>query len=293
MTLALKRGQGGYVVVNYKKDEEGYVHVEPIPSLITILAYNGASVRYTDHFFSPKVAARYFKELCAFEKHAANEKNPFTGKDIKRKTLQFADKGVRAYKYSSAGATSTLRWNLTSCLQEMLDMIHLVTGERPNFCLINFYGPDAQLSYHSDDEDDMVKGSTVASVSLGTVRRFKLRDKEIAKHKLPFIEGHNMWTLMLGHGSLLTMEGACQSVLEHSIPPMKCEGLRINCTFRRMKMLECRDEKCKGILHYVICEGDCDTLKCDECNYEQYIDQSLRLILGHAPWCEEDKKCAD
>ena len=226
------------VPLDYEKDEEGYVKIQAIPVLLTSIDYKEARVRYNANFFPKAVADRYFRELCALEEHASHEKNPFTGKDVKRKTLQFADKGVRAYKYSSAGAVSTLRWEHTRCLQEMRDTIHLATGERPNFCLVNFYAPDAQLGYHADDEDDMEPLSIVASVSLGTVRRFKMRDKEIAGYKMAFIEEYNMWTFMLAHGSLLTMEGKCQSVLEHSIPPMKCEGLRVNCTFRRMKSAE-------------------------------------------------------
>lgn len=290
--MLLTRGKGGYVVVNYKKDKEGYVVIKPIPSLPIVLSYSAAIVRYNPTFFSRTTADRFFEELLTFEKSAQHEKNPFTGKDVERKTLQFSDRGVRVYKYSSAGAKNTLRWGLTSCLQEMRDAIHLATGERPNFCLVNFYSPTAQLGYHSDDEDDMKKDSVVASVSLGTVRRFKLRVKQsqsqsTSTEKTQFIEGQNMWTYMLEHGSLLTMEGKCQSVLQHSVPPMKCEGVRINCTFRRMKMKDCLVKNCAGELHSNACENGCDTLICD-CGQLQYFNQLGEQTSGHAPWCEDD-----
>lgn len=288
MSLKLTHGRGGYVVVQYHKDKEGYAIIQALPSLPIALKYAGAIIRYNASFFPTDVADRFFQELLAFDQFATHEINPYTKKDIARKTLQFGDPNVRVYKYSTASAKSVRPWRHTSCLQEMKNAIYLATGVKPNMCLINFYTPDAQLSYHSDDENDMVAESTVASVSLGTVRRFKMREKQL-NADTPHVEGANMWTWMLAHGSLLTMEGKCQTVLEHSVPKMSCEGIRINCTFRVMKGKSCINKECHGELKlFAGHEDECNTMECSACNTIQHYSQTRVLTKGFAPWCELD-----
>lgn len=94
-----------------------------------------------------------------------------------------------------------------------------------NTVLLNYYrdGNDS-VAWHSDDERELGKRPTIASLSLGQQRRFEFRHKEQHRQK---------YSLPLDNGSLLIMKGDLQEYWEHRIPksdvPM---GPRINLTFR-------------------------------------------------------------
>ena len=95
-----------------------------------------------------------------------------------------------------------------------------------NGVLVNFYrdGND-HLGWHSDDE--LINGSEplIASISLGTERRFDMRHRETGEG----VSTH------LSHGSLLVMSGLSQRCWEHRVPKMpRVSGARVNLTFRRL-----------------------------------------------------------
>ncbi len=82
------------------------------------------------------------------------------------------------------------------------------------------------MSWHSDDEPELKKGGTIASLSFGAGRRFLFRHKQ-SKEKVE---------LFLEHGSLLVMKGAIQEHWMHSLPPSKrVKGARVNLTFRTIE----------------------------------------------------------
>lgn len=112
--------------------------------------------------------------------------------------------------------------------------------EQPfNGVLLNWYrdGQDS-MGWHADDEPELGINPTVASVSLGATRRFKLRHnlKPELRHKLrPKADGHSAEPreLLLNHGSLLVMAGEMQHHWQHALPKMAaCSTPRINLTFR-------------------------------------------------------------
>jgi alkylated DNA repair dioxygenase AlkB len=91
------------------------------------------------------------------------------------------------------------------------------------------------LGWHSDDEADMVSGKPIASISLGDLRRFRVRSKA---------DNEVVWDRKLDHGSLVVMEGRCQELTQHCIWKLSETdvkegdvrfGLRINLTFRVMR----------------------------------------------------------
>ena len=99
-----------------------------------------------------------------------------------------------------------------------------------NAALLNLYrdGHDS-MGMHSDDEPELGRNPTVASVSLGAVRTFVL----VPKRKSARRDGS--YELALGHGSLLIMAAACQHQYRHGVPKQPArEGERINLTFRQV-----------------------------------------------------------
>lgn len=96
-----------------------------------------------------------------------------------------------------------------------------------NSVLANLYrdGRDA-MGWHSDDEPELGPAPVIASVSLGTPRRFVL------KHRRDPALRH---ALVLEPGSLLVMAGATQRHWKHALPrTAKPVGARINLTFRQV-----------------------------------------------------------
>ena len=95
-----------------------------------------------------------------------------------------------------------------------------------NSVLANLYrdGRDS-MGCHSDDEKELGSRPTIASLSLGDERVFKMRHKK-TKRSLD---------INLQHGDLLVMGGACQRYWTHSVPKTKAHKLpRINLTFRKV-----------------------------------------------------------
>ncbi|MFY8274200.1 alpha-ketoglutarate-dependent dioxygenase AlkB family protein [Pseudoalteromonas sp. SSDWG2] len=96
-----------------------------------------------------------------------------------------------------------------------------------NAVLINYYrnGLDC-MGWHADDEAELGPQPTIASVSLGAIRKFKLRERSTKE----------VIDLALESGSLLVMKGHSQARFEHSLPKQrKVSQGRINLTFRYIR----------------------------------------------------------
>lgn len=128
------------------------------------------------------------------------------------------------YRYSGV-SHQPLPW--TPGLQVLRSMLETTTGLHFNSVLANLYrdGSDG-MGWHADNEAEV--GPTpqdrhIASVSLGTPRRFVLRnERDRSKH-----------TFLLGKGDLLLMRGTTQTDFKHAVPKSAKElGPRINLTFR-------------------------------------------------------------
>ncbi|QBB72744.1 alpha-ketoglutarate-dependent dioxygenase AlkB [Pseudolysobacter antarcticus] len=112
-------------------------------------------------------------------------------------------------------------------LANLRDRIALVCASKFNSVLCNLYrnGRDS-MGLHSDDEPELGPAPVIASLSLGGVRRFRLRHKHDKSLGL---------TLDLPLGSLLLMRGATQKNYRHDLPKTAREvAARINLTFRRI-----------------------------------------------------------
>lgn len=95
-----------------------------------------------------------------------------------------------------------------------------------NAVLINYYrdGNDSN-SWHADDEKELGQNPTIASLSLGTTRRFDFKHNTTnEQHKIE-----------LTNGSLLIMYGEMQHFWKHQIAKTKrVDSGRINLTFRKI-----------------------------------------------------------
>ncbi|HWB74601.1 MAG TPA: alpha-ketoglutarate-dependent dioxygenase AlkB [Nannocystaceae bacterium] len=119
----------------------------------------------------------------------------------------------------------------TPTLAAIRERLAARTGVRFDAVLANYYrdGGDA-MGWHSDDELELGPAAPhdvlVASVSLGSARRFLLRAKQ----------GDARIELRLGGGDLLVMGGATQRRFRHTVPrERRISGPRLNLTFRLLR----------------------------------------------------------
>lgn len=144
------------------------------------------------------------------------------GKKIvtKREVAWYGDEGL-TYTYS--GRTKTpLSW--TPLLLGIKEKVEQRSNETYNSCLLNLYHDGEEgMGWHADNEKELKKQGTIASVSFGAERRFQF------KHR----ENNQKVELLLASGSLLLMSGTIQDHWLHRLPPMKAvKEARINLTFR-------------------------------------------------------------
>jgi len=110
-----------------------------------------------------------------------------------------------------------------------------ITDEKdwPNSCNLNLYEDGGMsVGWHSDDEQ-LFQGKfqdiSIISLSFGQTRQFELRkifpDYDAGESLDPI-------QIYLNSGDLMTMEGMTQKHFLHRVPKERCEGPRINLTWR-------------------------------------------------------------
>jgi len=115
----------------------------------------------------------------------------------------------------------------TPALSALRDRVASACGARLNSVLANLYrdGRDS-MGWHSDNEPELGGQPVIASLSLGAVRRFRLKPRGDAGRS-------DTHVIELGHGSLLRMAGDTQQRYVHDLPKTSAAvGPRINLTFR-------------------------------------------------------------
>lgn len=139
---------------------------------------------------------------------------------IPRKQIYMGDEGT-GYRYSNQlflpepwhGSVLNLKNTLNNWFSTQFNAV-----------LLNWYrdGED-KMGWHSDDEPELGYSPAIASISLGAVRKFKIRENSTKQ----------VTDLPLANGSCLLMTGRSQENYQHSLPVQKrvVDG-RINLTFR-------------------------------------------------------------
>ena len=108
---------------------------------------------------------------------------------------------------------------------EILDKINQYDENyQYNGIFVNWYlDGNEYIGWHSDDENDLVKGAPIYSLSFGATRKFNIKIKKTKE----------LISINLEDGMLLVMGGNMQKECKHSIPKTKkCNKSRINFTVR-------------------------------------------------------------
>ncbi len=194
---------------------------EVIPQIKMLLSIDG-EVIFHDNFFGCNESDELFAELSSSTKWQQDTIQMF-GKVIPlpRLTAWYGDEG-KSYTYSGIEQHPEPWTPLLSRIKERVEKTAEVTF---NSVLLNLYrdGKDS-VSWHSDDEPELGQNPIIASVSFGSIRRFKLKHKHDQKQKAD---------VDLTPGSLLIMKGETQHYWLHQIAKTtKNVAPRINLTFR-------------------------------------------------------------
>lgn len=188
-----------------------------------LLPKNGI-VNYYDDVFSEKESFLYFKNLL---------KNIYWQQDVvfmfgkkittKRKVAWYADKPFE-YTYSK---NTKVALPFTNQLLHLKKTVEKITKTTYNCCLLNLYhNGNEGMSWHTDNEKELLKNGTIASISFGAKRKF------VFKHK----KDHQKVEIYLNDNSLLVMKGEIQNHWLHSLPKStKVSEARINLTFRTIQ----------------------------------------------------------
>ena len=143
---------------------------------------------------------------------------------VPRLTCWFTD-GDSGYQYSGQVAKPH-RWppEIFAIKTRIEDEL----GTKLQHCLVNFYRScDHTVGWHSDDDHIFGPNPTIASLSCGATRKFKMRHKSDRSQKLEF---------ELSHGDLLVFTDDYVLDWQHTIPrTAKAVGARLNLTFRSGK----------------------------------------------------------
>lgn len=188
-----------------------------------LLPHHGGLYYFPDFLSAEKAIYYfdYFRHAIPWQQQAIR----IFGKEVMqpRLTAAFADPGVD-YGYSGIRLRA-LDWDekLLSIRRKAEEMC----GCNFNTALLNYYrnGSDS-MGWHRDNEKELGPQPSVASVSLGAIRQFQLRDHAGKKERI---------TLNPASGSLILMNGECQHYWEHALPKSKkIELPRLNITFRKV-----------------------------------------------------------
>lgn len=192
------------------------------PASGELLPSDGSAV-LVPHFLSESDANEFFDGLHTKTLWEQNNIKLF-GKQISEPRLStWHAEAHLPYTYSGVPRTPH-PWN--EPLTALRTACETHVGHTFNGALLNLYrtGQDA-MGWHSDDEAVNGPNPVIASISLGAERRFDFRHKQTRE----------VISVVLPHGSLLVMSGACQTHWLHRIAKTTRElQPRINVTFRHL-----------------------------------------------------------
>lgn len=181
-------------------------------------------LEYHQNFFD-KDKSDYFFELLKTSIEWEQHHIQLFGKKhlAPRLSAWYGDEGAK-YTYSGLELHPA---PMPEILLELRETVNKAAQSHFNSVLLNLYrnGNDS-MGWHSDDETELGKNPTIASLNFGASRKFAL------KHKSLHYERRE---IQLHHGSLLIMSGTIQHYWKHCVPKTKkMVSDRINLTFRNI-----------------------------------------------------------
>ena len=188
--------------------------------MTNLLPYDG-TLSYNEHFYSEAKATEIFNALKTYSEYEQRIIKIF-GKEFNAPRLEaFYSKNKQNYSYSG----QTLEGKVfTPMIKDICMDIESFSGVNFNSVLINVYrdGQDSN-GWHSDNEKELGKNPTIASLSLGASRKIHFRHNKTNLKK----------TIEMEKGSLMVMGGSIQHHWKHQVPKTsKVKSTRINMTFR-------------------------------------------------------------
>lgn len=137
---------------------------------------------------------------------------------------------IGGYRYATLHPVTGRPW--PEIPRSVLDLWHRATGVayEPEACLINYYGPEARLGLHRDEDED-AKGAPILSLSLGDSALFRIGGPT---RKSP------TRSVRLTSGDAVVLEGASRDWfhgVDRILPGTSTllpEGGRFNLTLRRV-----------------------------------------------------------
>lgn len=185
------------------------------------LLVKDGEVFYYGKLFDYLQSQKYLSQLQEEIEWKADEVIIYGKKIVTKRLVAWYGDFPFKYHYSNS---SKIALPFTPVLNELRTIVEGKTGETYNSCLLNLYPiGDVGMGWHSDDERELKKNGSIASLSFGEERKFSFKHKE---EDLRF-------DLRLENGSLLEMKGVIQSHWMHALPASKkILGPRINLTFR-------------------------------------------------------------
>lgn len=187
------------------------------------LPYDG-TVHYWGQIIEETKSIDYYHKLLN-EVNWKNDEAIIFGKHIytKRKIAWYAHK-VYEYSYSNI-VRKAEKWS--PLLLEIKGLVEEKTGQKYNSCLLNLYHTGAEgMTWHSDDETELWKNGSIASLTFGAKRKFAIKHKRTNFKRV----------FELKSGDLLEMKDETQLHWLHSVPTTKKVFTpRINLTFRQIR----------------------------------------------------------
>lgn len=198
------------------------------PDQSNLLPYDGTLIDY-GCIYDLTTAQIIFDYLMAHTPWQQDEylKNFGSGKKTIEKHI-ITDRKVAWYSqsaqtYTYAGKTKQAH-AFSPAILKLKTKVEEISGESYNACLLNLYHTGLEgMTWHSDSESEITKGSAIASLSFGAKRKFMFKHKK-TKERL------DMW---LDTGQLIVMKDSIQTHWLHCVPKSKTiSEARINLTFR-------------------------------------------------------------
>jgi len=195
---------------------------DDIKNNTNLLPYDGV-VTYHPDIFSEERCDKLYSILLLNTPWQHDQVIIFGKKTTTQRQMAWYANNKLTYSYSGISKTGI---PFNDAILELKNLAETFCGETFNSCLVNKYknGMEA-MGWHSDNEPELKKNGTIASISLGAERKFCF------KHK---ISGEKI-SLLLQNGSILLMKGEIQQHWLHSLPKStKVKSGRINLTFRNI-----------------------------------------------------------
>ncbi|KAM0750646.1 hypothetical protein T439DRAFT_325702 [Meredithblackwellia eburnea MCA 4105] len=186
---------------------------------------------------SPHTSAFYVEQKEEGEEEDVNvedktTKKERTGSEVKRNYDQEAyDEAAKSWYNGQPRSTRPFNSNMDSAREVVGPLVRQVLGGRkrhklefdgpwlPNVAAANCYeGAKEGVGYHSDVLTHLGPMPTIASLSLGVTRVFRLRPFMPGDDEKEVVEERRTLDVRLPHGSLLIMHAGCQEKFKHSIP---------------------------------------------------------------------------